>query len=115
MFERVLCGLALSAAVAASPPDLILLNGRVVTMDAAGTVAEALAVSGDRLAAVGSTAEIRALAGSGTRTIDLEGRTVLPGFIDPRIHGPFGFWEASFGAALTESDGSPISRPESIE
>lgn len=94
---------------------LLLVNGRVVTMDKAGTVAEAVAVSGDRVVAVGTTAGIRALAGSGTRTIDLEGRAVLPGFIDPRIHGPFGFWEASFSAALIESDGSPMSRPESIE
>src|SRR2546425_774685 len=97
-----------AAATAAAPsgtaPNLILINGHVITMDASGTIAEAVAVSGDRIVAVGQSAGIKSMAGAGTRTIDLEGRTLLPGFVDSRIHGPFGFWELSFGAALTQSD-----------
>src|SRR5678815_236564 len=106
---------AAAATAAPSAPTLVLINGHVITMDAGGTLAEAVAVSGDRIVAVGPTTVIKALSGAGTRIIDLEGRTLLPGFIDSRIHGPFGFWELSFAAALVQSDGSPMSRPEAIE
>ena len=64
--------------------DTILLNGKIVTFDAAP--AEALAVRGDRIAAIGRSADIRALAGPATRVIDLAGRTVIPGLIDSHIH-----------------------------
>ena len=66
--------------------DLILLNGKIVTMDAAGSTVEALAVDGDRIVAVGTNADIEALGGKHTRTIDLQGRVVLPGFIDTHVH-----------------------------
>jgi len=65
--------------------DLILSNGRIITLDEPGR-AEALAVSGGRIAALGSAEELRALAGEGTETIDLRGKTVLPGFIDAHTH-----------------------------
>src|SRR5690348_1680418 len=67
-------------------PDLILANGRILTMDAAGTQAEALAIKDGRVLATGSNAEIRELAGSATRTIDLQGRTALPGLTDAHLH-----------------------------
>jgi predicted amidohydrolase YtcJ len=63
-------------------PNLVLLNGQVLTVDAQFTIAEAVAVRDGRVLAVGSTADIRRLAGPGTRTIDLAGRSVVPGFID---------------------------------
>jgi predicted amidohydrolase YtcJ len=63
-------------------PDLVLLNGQVLTVDAQFSVAEAVAVRDGRILAVGSTADIRRLAGPPTRTIDLAGRSVVPGFID---------------------------------
>ncbi|MFQ6053240.1 MAG: amidohydrolase [Candidatus Bathyarchaeia archaeon] len=66
--------------------DLVLLNGKVVTVDADFSVAEAVAVREGRVLAVGSTAEIETLAGEGTEVVDLEGRTVLPGLIDSHIH-----------------------------
>jgi predicted amidohydrolase YtcJ len=66
--------------------DLILLNGRIVTLDAARPEARALAVTGDRIAAVGDDADIRAMAGAGTRVIDLEGRLAIPGFIEGHGH-----------------------------
>ena len=66
--------------------DLVLLNGKIVTVDPSDTIAEAAAVRGGRFLKVGSTDEIRRLAGSKTRIIDLEGKTVLPGFIDSHEH-----------------------------
>ncbi len=63
-------------------PDLILVNGKVITVDANFAVAEAVAVRDGKILAVGTTAEIRRLAGPSTRTIDLAGKSVVPGFID---------------------------------
>ena len=67
-------------------PDLLLLNARIATMDGAIPFAEALAVRGGRVAALGTTAEIAALAGRGTPVIDGGGHLVLPGFQDTHIH-----------------------------
>src|SRR5262245_32867696 len=80
---------ALGATLAVLPayaqsPDTILLNGKIVTYDAAP--AQALAVRDGRIAAVGTTAAIRATAQPSTRVIDLGGRTVIPGLIDSHIH-----------------------------
>ena len=69
-----------------APPDLILSNGKIVTVDERFTIAQAVAVRGDRIVAVGSNAEIGKLAGAGTRRIDLGGRTVTPGLIDNHMH-----------------------------
>jgi hypothetical protein len=67
-------------------PDLIVVNARVRTMDARSTLAEALAVRDGRIAKVGTSREIRALAGPSSRVIDAEGRLVLPGFNDAHVH-----------------------------
>ena len=66
--------------------DVILVNGKVVTVDDRFTVAQALAIKGSRIVAVGSTADIRNHAGGNTRVIDLQGRTVIPGLIDGHSH-----------------------------
>jgi len=66
--------------------DLVLLNGKIVTVDSSGTIEEAVAVRDGRFLKVGSSEEIRRLAGSKTRIIDLKGKTVLPGFIDTHEH-----------------------------
>jgi predicted amidohydrolase YtcJ len=65
--------------------SLVLANGKVFTADARGTVAEAVAVDGDRIVAVGTSREIAARY-NGARTIDLRGRLVTPGFNDAHIH-----------------------------
>lgn len=65
---------------------LVFINGRVHTVDANNTIAEAVAVDGERIVAVGSNAEVRALAGAGTRVVDLAGRSLTPGFIDAHCH-----------------------------
>ncbi len=82
---------------AAVPPDLILFNGRVVTMDAANTVTQAVAILGDRILQTGSDTEMRALAGTGTRLFDLRGRTVTPGLVDAHCHvSPYGLVGAPY-------------------
>jgi predicted amidohydrolase YtcJ len=79
--------LSVAAAVAAAQPaDLVLLNGRVYTLDAGRPWAEGLAIAGDRIAAVGTTAEMRSLAGPSTRVIDLRGGFASPGFNDAHVH-----------------------------
>ena len=75
-----------AAAAAAQPADLVLMNGRVYTLDASRPWAEGLAIAGDRIAAVGTTAEMRKRAGPRTRIIDLEGAFVSPGFNDAHVH-----------------------------
>jgi predicted amidohydrolase YtcJ len=78
-------GLA-AATAAAQPTDLVLINGRVYTLDASRPRAEALAITGDRIAAVGTTADVRKLAGPRTRVIDLGGAFASPGFNDAHVH-----------------------------
>src|SRR5215469_14635339 len=69
-------------------PLLLLLNGAIHTMDATLPYAGAMAVdrASGRILAVGDDTDIRALAGPPTDTLDLKGRTVLPGFIDAHTH-----------------------------
>jgi predicted amidohydrolase YtcJ len=81
---------ALSAANASTPADLVLVSGKVWTGDPARPQAEALAVRGGRIIAVGSDAEIRRLAGPATKVIDARGRRVLPGLIDAHTHMSMG-------------------------
>jgi imidazolonepropionase-like amidohydrolase len=64
---------------------LALVNGRIWTGDPSRAAADAIAIAGDRIAAVGTTAEIRAKAGT-AETIDLAGAFVTPGFIDSHVH-----------------------------
>jgi predicted amidohydrolase YtcJ len=66
--------------------DLLLLNGKIVTVDADDSIVEAVAVKGDRIVATGSSAEMKKLAKKGVKIIDLKGRTVLPGIIDSHTH-----------------------------
>jgi predicted amidohydrolase YtcJ len=68
------------------PPDLILSNGKIVTVDDRFTIAQAVAVRGDRIVAVGSNQEVAQLAGPNSRRIDLRGRTMIPGLIDNHMH-----------------------------
>jgi predicted amidohydrolase YtcJ len=70
-----------------SAPTLVLTGGQVLTVDAGFAVAEGVAVRGRDIVAVGSDADIRALAGPGTRIVELDGRTVLPGINDSHLHG----------------------------
>ena len=85
------CGAPEQATVETSPvpetaADWILTNGQILTVDADFNIVEAIAVSGDRILAVGSTEEIMAHAGPGTEVTDLDGQTVVPGLIDNHMH-----------------------------
>ncbi len=84
-----IAGTAFAAAVLHAqqlPPDLVLSNGKIITVDERFTLAQAVAVRGGRIVAVGSNPEITALAGPATRRIDLRGRAVIPGLIDNHMH-----------------------------
>ena len=77
---------ALAPAAGAQPPDLVLLDGKIVTVDAESSLREALAIRDGKILRVGSTAEVRRLAGPETRVVELGGRTVIPGLIDSHLH-----------------------------
>ena len=67
-------------------PDLIIINGKVVTVDKNDSIAEAIAVKNGYIIKVGSNQEIKELASEESKTIDLEGNTIYPGFIDTHEH-----------------------------
>jgi predicted amidohydrolase YtcJ len=67
-------------------PTLVLINGKILTMDGQSRITEAVAIRGGKFLAVGDSATIRSMAASGTRTIDLAGKTVVPGLIDTHAH-----------------------------
>ncbi len=75
--------------------DLIIINATVHTMDPARPAAQALAIIGNRIVAVGTTDEIKNLAGLNTRVIDARGRLVLPGFNDAHVHFMSGGFQLS--------------------
>ena len=81
-------GAAQSAESVLGYPDMIVHNARIITMDDAsfssspGTISEAMAIRDDTILAVGSSKQMRSLAGPDTHPVDLNGRTVLPGTID---------------------------------
>jgi len=90
---RLVRGLALcmvlmlgAAPALANPADLVLINGKIVTLDAASSITEAVAIESDHIVAIGRSDDIRKLAGPSTQVIDLGGRTVIPGLIDSHIH-----------------------------
>ena len=66
--------------------DMIITNARVLTMDPAQPRAEAVALAAGKIVAVGTTAEVEALAGAGCQRIDAGGRTLLPGFVESHLH-----------------------------
>jgi predicted amidohydrolase YtcJ len=94
----ILAVIAVPNAQTDSPPDLILHHARVYTVDDMQPNAEAIAIRGDRIAAVGSSAVILRLKGSSTRVIDVQGATILPGLQD--AHGHF----TSLGDSLRTLD-----------
>ena len=84
-------GLASLRDAAAAPqqgaaPDLILHGGRIITVDAADRVLQAIAITNSKIVAVGSDADVLKLAGARTRRVDLKGRAVTPGLLDAHAH-----------------------------
>jgi len=89
------CLLGLDSA-AAAPPDLILHHGKIATVDAKFSIAEAIAISGERIVQVGSNDEVLATKGDATQLVDLGSKLVLPGLMDSHVHPT--------GAAMHEFD-----------
>ena len=83
-----------------TPADLVLTNGKIVTMDERLAGAEALAARGERIVAVGSARDIKPYIGDSTRVIDLDGKLAVPGFIDSHAHFT-GLGEAKMELDLT--------------
>jgi len=72
--------------MSANHPPLVLINGKIITLDDHSSVCEALAVEGNRILAVGRAAEVKDAAGPGAQVIDIGGRAVIPGLIDTHAH-----------------------------
>jgi len=79
-------GLSLSLQAQQTGADLILTNGKIITVNDTFQIAQAVAVRGSRIIAVGSNADITRLAGPNTQRIDLRGKSMVPGFIDNHAH-----------------------------
>jgi predicted amidohydrolase YtcJ len=83
---RIFLLFAATALLYAQAPDLILINGKIITVDPRDSVVEAIAIRADKITAIGTTASIRPTAGPQTKVIDLQGRAVTPGLIDTHCH-----------------------------
>ncbi|MCX7000162.1 MAG: amidohydrolase [Candidatus Sumerlaeota bacterium] len=75
-----------SSSVSRTYADTVILNGKIITVDAHDSIAQAVAVKGDKIIKVGTNEAIRPLIGPNTKTLDLKGRTATPGLIDSHIH-----------------------------
>jgi predicted amidohydrolase YtcJ len=95
-----------SSSGTAASATLVLRGGKVITVDSNGTIASAVAIAGNRIAAVGSDESIQQFVGPETRVIELQGRTVTPGFIDGHSHVE--------GMAQSENFLVPIHIPHSV-
>ena len=74
----------------APAPDLVLFNGKIITVDRGFSVHEAVAIIGDRILAVGNNDQMQTVAGANTRMVDLKGHAVIPGLMDNHLHGAGG-------------------------
>jgi predicted amidohydrolase YtcJ len=77
-----------SGTAVAPPADLVLTNGRIVTVEDSQPEAEAIAISKDKIQAIGSAADIKPMIGPSTQVIDLQGQLAIPGFIESHGHFP---------------------------
>src|ERR1700710_2880942 len=83
----LLCAALLSSTAAAQTADIILFNGKILTVDKDFSVQQALAIGNGKVLATGTSAAMKRLAGNKARSIDLGGRIVIPGLTDGHIHG----------------------------
>jgi predicted amidohydrolase YtcJ len=98
----LLCLLALSAcSEKASDPDLLLVNGRIITMDDDESIVEAVSIRGNKIIALGQTSKVKGFAGPDTQIIDLGGLIVTPGLIDAHNHFAWGAFDEYFSLNLS--------------
>ena len=86
LFFTALLPFGCSSSEAGQDADMVLFNGKIVTVDDSNSEVRALAVRGDRIVALGSDADIKKFIGKKTRVIDLEGRLAIPGFNEGHGH-----------------------------
>jgi len=103
VLSGVLWIISAASAVYAAKADMVAVNGKIYTVNAAQPWAEAVAVSGDKIVYVGNDAGAAAFVGDDTDKIDLKGRMVLPGFVESHIHIAMGGATTS-GVILEMSD-----------
>jgi len=104
------------AMLAPQDPDLVVFNAKVYTVDDAAPRAQAFAVKNSRFIAVGTTAEMRALAGRNTQLFDAKQMTIVPGFADCHNHAPGNMsskpttatWPGTATPALASDCSTPI-------
>jgi predicted amidohydrolase YtcJ len=106
----ILTGIAVWPLVAASvsgeqaataPADLVMMNGKILTVDAKDSVAQAVAIAGGKIVAVGTNENVKRRVGSSTRVIDLRGRTATPGLMDTHAH--FSAEDAIYSVDLSDA------------
>src|SRR5436190_16565359 len=94
--------------------DVVLSNGKIITVDERFSITQAVAVRGDRILAVGNNADILRLAGPNTRRIDLRGQSVIPGLIDNHMHllraGATWQWEVRLDGVGTRKEALDLLR-----
>ena len=91
-----------------APPDLVLYGGNIITVDGAFSIAQAVAIRGERFVTVGSDDRVRALAGPATRSFDLKGLTIVPGLMDNHLHGAGGGAGVDLSRARSLADVSAV-------
>src|ERR1051326_1668813 len=99
MLRTLILLLGVSSCLGAADADLILHNGRIVTVDPSFSIRQAVAVKGNKIVAVGTNQAVLAERGAHTRVIDLHGRAVLPGLFDSHVH-PLGAGLSEYRAPL---------------
>ncbi|WP_336489879.1 amidohydrolase [Methylobacterium nigriterrae] len=97
---------------AADAPDTIYINGRIITSDAENNIVEAVAVKGDKIQAAGRSEALRMTAGPPSRIVDLRGKTMIPGIIDPHSHFPLSANTVLFQVDLSSP---PVGKITSID
>src|SRR5438093_13113992 len=116
LFLTLLVLMSINFATHANNPsfaaDLIIVNGNMHTMDRNHPTAEAIAIDGNRIIAVGSNDEIKKLAGANTKVIDAKGQLALPGFNDAHVHFISGGFQLSI-VDLRDAN-TPAELPEHI-
>ncbi|HWP85417.1 MAG TPA: amidohydrolase family protein [Terriglobia bacterium] len=95
--------LPVSRLAAQQAPSLILHNGKILTVDNNFSIAQAVAITGQRISAVGSNQQVLATAGPNTQTIDLKGRTVTPGLMDTHRH-MYSYVEGAYRGMMTPQE-----------
>ncbi|HSG09724.1 MAG TPA: amidohydrolase [Longimicrobiales bacterium] len=97
----IVMALLLASACSRPGADLVLLGGNIITVDGADRIAQAVAITGDRIVAVGTDDEIRDFVGADTEQVDLHGATVTPGLLDAHAHFSGGALDRSFVVDLS--------------